>query len=772
MDSAHTLKPRTSTASLSRLTDSTNTHHAPSTSLYTSSSPLKPSLAPHTPTGSRALPQSTSTASDLAGQLADLSLDEGSTSAIGGEEGEQRREQADRADGGVADKGSSGGEGAVHDGTTMNGTNGSSARNASSTRPSNLPSLLSVSSSITELLMEIQEVNTLIFEIQELRHATSMSASTSKNGASGAGGTESVSEVDAALMRLEAKLEAVRGQYTTLASQVEPLLNPGHSAPTDERGELDLLRHKWVDTVGDWEAAQKDADVLGEELKEDKWLVVFRTVSAQAEDMMRSLEKVVAQGRSFLDSIPSPPSSSSYSARRGLSRSPSEPVFPSPSLGTPSSFAHLSPSLASSLLSTLTPLLSTLHTKSSYYAPATDRVLRILEKDSLSLSRSTTRPIPPRPSKSLKRLVSDSSSTPPRTPSASFSLSHRRSMSTMSASLAPYTADARRQSLRPVSPSPFDSRPRWNVATRSRDSAAMETLASPAPTPQRPAPRSGRVSAAGLVRPASRASMSARAPSPAFSDASVSARPETPSRIPRPRSSIAGAMSPGSRRQSGAFGFGGGGSEAGDAGLRRALSPTPGSASRPPLSSKRYSLSRSVGMPSRISRPTSPALSTTSSSFSFGRSQTPEPSLMAQAQRIASIRAPPPVPKLPASYRPRSSLAPSRSTTPAPSDDSYVPNPLDPLDLLIAQTISSLPLALSITRIDPPLSRTQAATVELFQSRYSFALPGGRGSGAVMLKLVDRVGPRAKKGEKKVLVRVGGGWQDLEAFALALLAGV
>lgn len=78
--------------------------------------------------------------------------------------------------------------------------------------------------------MEIQEVNTLIFEIQvrpsrppfssfvidadgvqELRHATSMSASTSKNGASGAGGTESVSEVDAALMRLEAKLEAVRG---------------------------------------------------------------------------------------------------------------------------------------------------------------------------------------------------------------------------------------------------------------------------------------------------------------------------------------------------------------------------------------------------------------------------------------------------------------------------------------------------------------------------------------------------------------------------------
>lgn len=617
--------------------------------------------------------------------------------------------------------------------------------------------------------------------------------------------------------------------------------------------------------------------VLGDELKEDKWLVVFRTVSSQAEDMMRSLEKVVAQARSFIESMPSPPSSST--PRRGLSRSPSEPLFPSPSHSASSTaFAHLSPTLATSLLSTLTPLLSTLETKSSYYSPATDRVLRILEKgvrerkttngevvrrlagmearwtavkgdvqrvrrelesakdglnevvecakgareaeqtptrrtglassasspsiatlgtvtspdhypDSLSLARSTAngRPTPPRPPKSLKRLVSDSSSTPPRTPSASFTLNHRRSMSTMSTSLSAPFADARRQSLRAVSPSPFDSRPRWNVSARSRDSEAMETLASPLPTPQRPAPRSGRLSAAGFARPASRASMSAstsaRAPSPAFSDASVTARPETPSRIPRPRGSISGAMSPNGRRQSGAFGFSGA-PDAAEGGLRRALSPTPGSASRPPLSSKRYSLSRSVGVTPRASRPTSPTLSTTSSSFSFGRSQTPEPSLMAQAQRIASIRAPPPVPKLPPSYRPRSSLAPSRSAPPAPStsttpsDGVYVPNALDPLDVHLAQTISSLPLALSVTRIDPPLSRTQSATVELFQSRYSFALPGLEGgggttsSGAVMCKLVDRVGPRAKKGEKKVLVRVGGGWQELEAFALALLAGV
>lgn len=93
-----------------------------------------------------------------------------------------------------------------------------------------------------------------------------------------------MSEVDAALMRLEAKLEAVRSvrssfappfpsqfsdaddsreqQYVALASQVEPLLDPSHSlTATDERGDLDLLKHKWADAVADWDAAQKDADV-------------------------------------------------------------------------------------------------------------------------------------------------------------------------------------------------------------------------------------------------------------------------------------------------------------------------------------------------------------------------------------------------------------------------------------------------------------------------------------------------------------------------------
>ena len=703
---------------------------------------------------------------------------------------------------------------------------------------------------------------------------------------------------------------------------------------------------------------QKDADALGDELKEDKWLVVFRSVSSQATDMMRSLDKVLVQSQHFVADVHghARPSSTAPSPGR-LSRSPSAPVFLG---GVPTSLA-LDQVKAKHLLASFKDLHQSLRAKVKYYAPATERVLAILERgisdrhtkngevlrrfgdmqaqwkglqervelvehemqqverllssaatpsarpsehgstltpprefatpgrrsplrrspsafESLSLghppsatptrsgplqtsassptvatlgtvsspdkplrtSTSSSRPTPPRPPKSLKRLVSESQASPPAAltpPRAPFSLSHRRSASAMSSSYSglgsslstPYDPRSSMHGRRPVSPTPdavLGSRPRWNGSVKPLDE--REVLASSSK------PRSGRLSAASARRPSSRASLtssmarshgagtgSARPASPAFSDASSSAfreRPETPSRIPRPSSAM--------RRQSGVFGF-----DDPDAStlFGRAVSPTPSAsanASRPPLSaSSRYSLSRSMGPPptsarrlsttttgngrAPSSRPTSPALSASSSSY-YRSTQTPEPSLMAHVQRLAGMRAPPsassrppPVPRVPSSYRqdvqttPRAGTAASagrlsrpasslsarrtdRSTSPLPPSGepgAYSPNPLDPLDTSIASLVNSLPLLLHVERVDPPLS--PYATVELYSARYVFALPDApttstarddKQGKAVMCKLVDRVGPRARKGEKKVLVRVGGGWQDLEGFALGLLA--
>ncbi|GAA5864894.1 hypothetical protein JCM8547_009263 [Rhodosporidiobolus lusitaniae] len=848
--------------------------------------------------------------------------------------------------------------------------------------------LLVVSSSITELGMSVGEVNTLIFTIQELRHSTapapslpSSSSSTSIASSSAVDGPSPISDVDAALIKLNSKLESVRAEFTEVEAQVRPLLpEPGSTAP-EAAGELGFVRKKWAETLKDWETAQQDAEQLGEELKEDKWLVVFRAVSQQAEDMLRSLEKVLSQSEQFVHDAVSRTAKSSTTSS-GLPRSPSAPLS---SFGTsPSSSYFSDAAVAQSQLSSFSALQKSLTAKVKYYSPACDRVLKILGKGiadrstkngevlrrysemkgrwrnlrerigrveaemkaveevlkeqagrgadragqfgstltpprvdagspgrvspfrrlankmsprnglppdlspSSSPSRpsrlpasssspnfsnlrastsqygnlgpstsSSTAPTPPRPPKSVKRLVSDSTplsppATPPRTP---HTLGHRRSASAITASVpssassSTFGTRSTRPARRPVSPTPSEDRPRWNVSTR-RTSEERETLNSSALGRSRPslasscyppsALKSGRHSSLGL-RPSSRMSLTSlmsrsygpsggghRPVSPAFSDASSvmhRERPQTPgSRIPMP--------SPGVPRQS-STPFASLDDPEPTSLLQRAMSPPP--AIPRSTSSSRLPLSRSVGPSASSSRsriPTSgtlsparavsPTFSTTSSSYRRV-SQTPEPNLMAAAQRLAHVRPPPtpvsrppPVPRVPSAYRspvdpqatprasssgtfggarpsysrPPSALSNSRyggggAQTPLPpftgelsssSSADYSPNPHDPLDLAISSLTSVLPLQLHLLRLDPPLSRAQAAQVDQFQARYCFALQpiapheAKRSGAAVMCKLVDRVGPRAKKGEKKVLARVGGGWQDLEAHLLNVIA--
>ncbi|BGP49394.1 hypothetical protein JCM10450v2_005283 [Rhodotorula kratochvilovae] len=957
----------------------TGTYTEPQRTPLTASASANALIVPSTPPPSAPLSSSISPASDLASRLANFSLRESpaapspearespflldSPTAPRLAHGEPARGAADSALGMILGDETSSGAGEQATGL-VGGSSAEPVAPLEAAAPLEQPAvppplvldelaLLAVSSSVAELLMGIQDLNTLLFEIQELRHATSAAPSAdpqstprpASNGFAGAEGPSPVSEVDTALMRLDAKMEEVRKEYASVEAQVQPLL--ASSAP-DERGELRFLQQKWDDAVADWETVQKDADMLGDELKEDKWLTVARTVSGQASDMMRSLDKVLVQSQQFVSDVRRYGRSSGHPSSPGLPRSPSAPAFLA---STPTSLA-LDTVKAQHLLASFNELHRSLHAKVKYYSPACARVLAILQKGvadrstkngevlrrlgdmkaqwkslqervqlvehdmraterllkeaagaprasefgstltpprdastpgrvspmrrspsafaSLSLGpppvstparggplrpsasspsvatlgtvsspdnplrasiSSSSRPTPPRPPKSLKRLVSDSQAsphsglTPPRAP---FTLSHRRSVSAMSASYSglassvgsAYGARSGPQPRRPVSPTPsavLESRPRWNASVRLNDDREVLSSAALASSTK---PRSGRISAAGVHRPSSRLSLAssmsrsygpgaARPVSPAFSDASSVAyrdRPETPSRIPRPSSAM--------RRQSGAFGF-----DDPDASFfGRAVSPTPSASRPPPSASSRYSLSRSMGPPSSsrtraptagsskgASRPTSPALSATSSSYY--RMQTPEPSLMAQAQRLAGVRAPPsasrapPVPRVPSSYRqdaaqgaargalssssssarpsrPPSSLASyrldQRSTTPLPpggEPGAYVPNAKDPLDAAVAVMVNSLPLLLRVVRVDPPLS--PHANVEVHSARYIFGLPSrplDDQRKAVMCKLVDRVGPRARKGEKKVLVRVGGGWQDLETYTLGLMA--
>lgn len=65
-------------------------------------------------------------------------------------------------------------------------------------------------------------------------------------------------------------------------------------------GDRAVISRKHTALLTEWETVQKEIQVLREELKEDKWLTVFRTVTDQADGMMSSLEKAVNRCQDFI----------------------------------------------------------------------------------------------------------------------------------------------------------------------------------------------------------------------------------------------------------------------------------------------------------------------------------------------------------------------------------------------------------------------------------------------------------------------------------------
>lgn len=94
-------------------------------------------------------------------------------------------------------------------------------------------------------------------------------------------------------MNLDEKLDAVSQGMKSVQDALEPLTSRTPKPDVDEDDERAILLRKHRALVSDWENVQEETEVLREELKEDKWLTVFRTVSEQADGMMTSLEKAV-----------------------------------------------------------------------------------------------------------------------------------------------------------------------------------------------------------------------------------------------------------------------------------------------------------------------------------------------------------------------------------------------------------------------------------------------------------------------------------------------
>jgi Yeast cortical protein KAR9 len=98
------------------------------------------------------------------------------------------------------------------------------------------------------------------------------------------------------LINLDERLESVAKGMKSVEDSLEPILRSVQT-PTAQRhvesDENSAILRKHAALVAEWDAVQDESEVLREELKEDKWLTVFRTVTDQADGMMSSLEKAV-----------------------------------------------------------------------------------------------------------------------------------------------------------------------------------------------------------------------------------------------------------------------------------------------------------------------------------------------------------------------------------------------------------------------------------------------------------------------------------------------
>jgi hypothetical protein len=111
------------------------------------------------------------------------------------------------------------------------------------------------------------------------------------------------------LISLNSLLETTSDLLPPLRTQLESLrpqqpskeLDNGRTLSLGDLGsgvgelEYEVVRKRYEDVEDDWNQVVAEVEGAKRELREDRWLDVFRTSAAQAEEMMLSLEKAVAQ---------------------------------------------------------------------------------------------------------------------------------------------------------------------------------------------------------------------------------------------------------------------------------------------------------------------------------------------------------------------------------------------------------------------------------------------------------------------------------------------
>lgn len=145
-----------------------------------------------------------------------------------------------------------------------------------------------LTSLMEHVLQQIDDLLTTIFQVQERRHMyANNDTSTPLPPIADMDNASTTTESDQALVDIDNRIEPLFNQvqriYTAMTSN-----NP----PADASGVLGRVHHKIQHR---WEALRTEVDCLKQELKEERWLNVFRQVADQVDVMIDGLEKTVSQ---------------------------------------------------------------------------------------------------------------------------------------------------------------------------------------------------------------------------------------------------------------------------------------------------------------------------------------------------------------------------------------------------------------------------------------------------------------------------------------------
>ncbi|CAH1761620.1 5509_t:CDS:2 [Entrophospora sp. SA101] len=564
-----------------------------------------------------------------------------------------------------------------------------------------------------QILASIEELDISIFEYQEQRHSDNnqnsnessfpfprlSSSPTLRNNrpiTPGAptgiinNGSGNNIDFDAALIKLDSKLEPLSARIEYLKSRLT-----GSNAPSDPNG---ILRKKYNLLNDKWESLKNEMDSLREELKEDKWVGVFKQVGGNANQMMDSLERSVKQCKDFM-----------YRAANG------------PDSTLPSKYLKNSSSRGINYQR----LYKNFDAKSKYYVPAVTKLLTMLgnninnqmtrDWDSINKYNAMKerwdsildgvndvhRDMP------ALEYALDASLIPSNSPPSSIPSSV--------ASSPPISPNVGPTNRRPVSPYRRVVSP-TEYGYSSSPPRNNNNLMSSSTRSKSPSPPNGR-----------RSKSSSRSGSPIRPTSTRPISPDrvNPSAIPRPVTS----MGIGYRSQSraGARSF-----------LPKPSTPQPGmtptmsrlemiSPTLPPInsfpSSRRNNPVRSPtpsSVTSSTSRPITPEIYDDNNNGSGNRPITPTDTLLQRSMSSSETRS------------------------------KYVPLKNDPLDIEVAKVVNSSPLAVKVERVS-------TGTGKYYFGNESV----GRDRKVHLCKLMNFA-----SGRNKVMVRVGGGWQDLDMFLL------